>query len=128
MKLGMSLLMVATLSCIELTSPARLCGQGPRDKMVDLGTSAPTAPDGTGERLGSSAAANTGASDFPYVIPNTSITSIIEPLRDKKGGGGTPPPPPACGWLYAPCINARCCPGLSCKFHGGDRAGVYCSF
>lgn len=39
MKLGMPMLMVATLVCIELTSPARLCAQGPRYKVIDLGTS-----------------------------------------------------------------------------------------
>jgi probable HAF family extracellular repeat protein len=76
-----------------------------------------------------SATANTGASTPPYVIPNTSNTSIIEPLKRKGGGSGgggtggggrcTPrdgqcPPLPQ----FPPC-----CAGLVCTFLG-DRA--YC--
>ena len=39
MKLGMSLLIIATLICVELTSAARLYAQDPRYKVIDLGTS-----------------------------------------------------------------------------------------
>jgi hypothetical protein len=128
MKLGMSLLIIAALSCVGLTSPARLCGQSSRYKMIDLGTYGPTAPDRAGETGGSSAAANTGASDFPYVIRKTSITSIIEPLREKKGGGGGPSPSPQCTLMGHPCApQIRCCPGLVCVFHGGStRVGYMC--
>jgi hypothetical protein len=118
MKLGMSLLMIATLSCAELTSPTWLCGQAPK---YNLGTSGPTAPDGAGETGGSSAAANTGASDFPYVFPKTSITLTID-SRKKQGL------PPQCTPYGLPCASGSspCCPGLACVLHL-DR-GYLCSF
>jgi hypothetical protein len=131
MKLVMSLLMIATLSCVELTSPARLCGQGPK---YNLGTSEPTAPDRAIES-GASAAANIGASD--YVFPNTSITSIIDDRKKDGGGGGGgggtggsgSPPPPQCILPGRPCAPgiSSCCFGLACVFRGGStRVGYQC--
>jgi hypothetical protein len=121
MKLGMTLFMIATLSCVELTSPARLCGQTPRSTPSEL-----KAPDGAGETVGGGAA-NTGASDVLYVLPDTSITSIIEPLREKGDRGGPPqalqctPPGRACN----PYANSCCSHG--CVFHGGStRVGYVC--
>ena len=78
MKLKMPLLlMIAALSFIELINPVRLCGEGPRNKAVDLAKLL-TAPEAIVETAGSNAAANLGASDSSYLISDTSIASTIE--------------------------------------------------
>lgn len=131
MKLGMSLLlMIAAFCYVELTSPVRLYGEGPRYKTIDLETSGPTAPNGAGETKGSSAAAKVGASDFPYVIPNTTIASrieILEPLRGKEADGVQP------GSLQCTLPGRQCSPQFNsccsriCVFSGGStRVGYKC--
>ena len=130
MKLGMSLfLMIAAFSYVELTSAARLYGQGQPHKMIDPGTSGTTARDG--ETADRSTAANADASDFPYMISNVSITSrieLIEPLRRNESGSGRPASL-QCTLPGRPCAphSSSCCPGLRCVFFGGStRVGYQC--
>jgi probable HAF family extracellular repeat protein len=63
--------------------------------------------------LDASATANTGVSDPPYAMPNTSNTSIIEPLK-RKGGGGSGGGRCTPEGMECPPIFPPCCLGLTC--------------
>jgi len=127
MKHGMSLfLMLAAFSYVELASPTRLYGQGQPQKMIDLGTSGPTAPEGARETGDISKVENACA-----VIPDISITSrieLIEPLRRDESGSGRAASL-QCTLPGRPCApqSSSCCPGLRCVFFGGStRVGYQC--
>ena len=126
MRLRVSLfLMVAAFSFVELTSPARLCGQGQSHKIIDLGIPRLSASDGA------SAGANAVASDFPYVIQNVSIgrrIEVIQPLGLNESISGRPASL-QCTPLGHPCVphSSSCCSNLRCVFFGGStRTGYQC--
>jgi hypothetical protein len=114
------------MCCVEMTAPTWLFGQGPGHHLADLGTPEATAPDGTGKAAAGSWAANTNASDLPYIIPETSITSIIEPLRE-IGVSGNPRLLAQCILTGRPCNSSLSCCSKRCVFHGGStRVGYMC--
>ena len=126
MKLRMSLLMFVIVCCLEMTAPTWLFGQAPGHNLIDLGTPEATAPDGTGETAAISGAANTNASDLPYVIPETSITSIIESPRENEASGN-PRLLAQCILTGRPCSSSLSCCSKRCVFHGGStRVGYMC--
>lgn len=131
MKLRMPLLlMIAALSFIELMSPVRLCGEGPRNKAVDLAKLS-TAPEAIVETAGGTATANLDASNSSYLISDTSIASTIEmtePFRANEGGIRESVSL-VCTPLGRPCSPQlhSCCGGRACVFSGGStRVGYVC--
>ena len=125
MKLPMSPLIFVIMCCVEMTAPVGLFAQEPRH-LIDIGRLQGTASDGADKAALSSAPVNINASDSHYVFPETSITSIVEPIRE-KATGDNPRLFPQCILTGHPCTSSLSCCSQRCVFHGGStRVGYIC--